>query len=758
MSVDLERQLAAYGEHLETLAASARPVTETLTPAAGRRTYWRGIAVAVAAAAVVFLVIGSIALLSPFSGDEIEMVTDPATPSTVPDATPTSVPEMTPTVAPDVTPSTMPGTTIPAVPIPGLSGSGMLAINGIRDLALAPDGAIWVATWGGVVRWDTGASVPVVYGEEDGLPAAGVYQIFVTADGTVWAFGDGWVAYYDGTWQGVEAHTEMWFDAIAADTMGGVWVIEIDDNRLLHIDRNGTEQISLPERWDSFSDIAVDDAGRVWMVSGDGDDGVVVYDGSSWREYTTADGLPGHVLSDVDVAPDGTVWISTEAVDHGVPDPGEDPNVAAAGVASFDGETWTTYTTADGLASNEGTIAIAPDGTVWVVHSVPFSPWGAVSAVSRRDGDTWTIFDVEGSRRRGAVGGSDGTLWLGTNNGIVHFDGATTTRYVVPDEMAPAAVPLTLEPTTSAATPVDAGPFGEVAWRTFDVPVGHGLDVGVATPHGCVAHSDVSLMTSPDGVDWVAVEPPLKARGFAASGDDLYAFGDGEVVRLVWTGTTWRAANLLEINGLESDRSIEHMAFGDGVTVMTDGSQIFFSADGHTFDPALRGPEFVGDDDAVPVFFTESEFIAFSSQCQPVIWTSTDGNTWEPVSTESPFGSTSCIVDIAERDGRFIAIVRMHPDGGWGGETLWASDDGLTWNQVPRENIDGSMAEPASIGAGEAGWVVLHGNALMYSPDGLKWVAPDGPPEIGWAYGAPTAVVGTDRILMRDAYIGEITR
>jgi sugar lactone lactonase YvrE len=743
-------------------------------------------AAAVGAAVAVLVLIGGVTLL--LGGPSTNEVIEEPMP-TVATTTPTTVPDGTPTTDPDSTPSTVPGTTIPTTPIPDLSASGLLAssfINEASDLALAPDGAIWAATRSGVVRWDTGASIPVVYGEEDGLPAAAVDQIVVAADGTVWAFGDGWVAYYDGTWQLVETHSDMWFDALAADTTGGVWVIGIDDNRFLHINRDGTEQISIPESWDSFDAIAVDDADRLWMVSGDGDDGVVVYNGSSWREYTTADGLPGHVLSDVDVAPDGTVWISTEAVDHGVPDPGEDPNVAAAGIASFDGEAWTTYTTADGLASNEGEIAIAPDGTVWVIHPDRTSPWGAVSAASRRDGDTWTVLDVEGSWWRGAVGGSNGTLWLGTNSGVVHFDGTTTTRYVVPDEMAPAAVPLALEPTTSAAKPVDAGPFGEITWQTYDGPAGHSLGDGIATPHGFVANGDVSSMTSPDGVNWVTFKPPLKALNFAVSGDDLYALGDRDVVRLAWTGTTWRAADLLEIDGLESDQWIQQMAFGDGGIVMTTETQILFSTDGHTFAPARQGPDpallrgagnsgecqpsFGGGGARIgPVVATESGFVALTAGnsggwddfplCEPVVWTSSDGSTWDLDSAESPFGPTAYVYDMAERDGRFVAV------GGQGarfsGATLWVSEDGVTWNEIPPGHIDGSIVDyPVSIGTGEAGWVVLHGHALMYSLDGLDWVAPDGPPEIRWGYAVPGLAVGTDRILV--AYdvtrIGEITR
>ena len=753
MSVDLERQLAAYGEHLEMLAISATPDTATPTPVSGRSRYWRGIAVAVAAAVVVFLVVGSIALLSPFSGEEADTVIEPATSSTVPGSTVPVSP-----IPDSVTPSTVPGTTVPVAPIPDLSASGLLAsrfINEVRDLALAPDGTMWVATRGGVVQWDTGGSVRAVYGEEDGLPAAGVERIVVATDGTVWAIGGGWIAYYDETWQPIEINTGELPGELTADPTGGVWAV--GGEVLFHLDRSNVEQISIPAGdWNGYDAVAVDVAGRVWMVSGDGDHGVVVYDGGNWLEFTIADGLPSHILSGIAIASDGTVWISTEARDQGVLDPGEDPNVPAAGVASFDGQTWTTYTTADGLASNEGKIVVASDGTVWVVHRDPVSPW-LVSAASRRDVDTWTVFDVTGSRRSGAIGDSDGTLWLGTDNGIVHFDGTDTTRYAVPAEMAPPAAPsFSLEPTASAVGSVDAGAFGEIRWQAYQEPLGRGgTGDGVATPHGFVSRGEFA-MTSTDGVNWTTVEPPLNARDFAVSGDDLYALGAG-AVRLTWTGTTWRAADMLQINGLESGRLIEHMAFGDGATIMTDRSQIFFSTDGTTFNPALQGPDPAGEDNIGPVFSTGSGFVAYTcgprdiwGECGPIIWTSNNGSTWDLVSTESPFGSNTWVLDIAERDGRFVAIVRMQARNVWGDETLWVSEDGLTWNRVPPEHIDGSDTEetPVSIGAGEAGWVVLRGNALIYSVDGLNWVTPDGPPEIGWGYGAPSAVVGKDRILV----------
>jgi ligand-binding sensor domain-containing protein len=50
------------------------------------------------------------------------------------------------------------------------------------------------------------------------------------------------------------------------------------------------------------------------------------------------------------VAPDGALWFGT----------------GWSGVSRFDGETWTSFTTDDGLVSNGvHSIAVAPDGALW---------------------------------------------------------------------------------------------------------------------------------------------------------------------------------------------------------------------------------------------------------------------------------------------------------------------------------------------------------------------------------------------------------
>jgi ligand-binding sensor domain-containing protein len=95
--------------------------------------------------------------------------------------------------------------------------------------------------------------------------------------------------------------------------------------------------------------------GSVWF--GRWESGVAHFDPASpeakaWTTYTAADGLASDSIIAIAAAPDGSVWFGSDDDTYGV--------------SHFDGETWTTYTTADGLANNEVmSIVVAPDGSVW---------------------------------------------------------------------------------------------------------------------------------------------------------------------------------------------------------------------------------------------------------------------------------------------------------------------------------------------------------------------------------------------------------
>lgn len=747
---------------LAEIDARAHPMQghHRLTTVNSPKRRWTGVLVAAAAFAVVMIIGGFVWLISGTGSDVID---EPMPVSSIPDVT------------------------VPATPLLDLPGSGL--INEVRDLAFAPDGALWIASRNGVVRSDTEASTFAIYGEADGLPASDVDMIAVAIDGTVWAAGRDWIAYYDGTWQALEVELA---DELAADPLGGVWGVGWggdSDEAIFRIDRSGVEQtIPFPEGhagWGGGVDVAVDSVGRFWMVDRFDAHTVFVYEDGDWREVTTSEPLFGgaffNIVSNVAVASNGTVWVST--VSSSDPEP---EGSLAPGVAALRNQTWTTYTTNDGLASDDGRVVIGSDGTVWVIHR---------NAVSRYDGVGWTVQDIAGWSRSGAVGAGDGTLWLGTDNGVIHVDGTDTTQYAIPDEMAPITASFSLEPMSPTEPIVDAGLFGEVTWQAFATPAGHSVHGSVATAHGFAARSRTSIQASTDGMEWFASEPPLDTRELVASEDDLYGLGEG-AVRLAWTGTTWRAVDELAVPEPGPEiraepgylESVERMAFGEGVTVMTARSRVFVSTDGHTYVPVSRGPdpgllEGAGDPDSWdgspaggcepswfggwdgegsigPVFATSSGFVAFTSGhpndwndfglCRPVIWTSPDGSVWDLSSAESPFGPDAYIHDIAERDGRFVAV------GGQGSNdqgALWVSDDGLVWNEIGAEQIVGSITVALwAVAAGDAGWVALYDGPqarAMYSLDGLSWVVDTvALPGIDWGFGAPDVAIGTDRILV----------
>jgi ligand-binding sensor domain-containing protein len=92
----------------------------------------------------------------------------------------------------------------------------------------------------------------------------------------------------------------------------------------------------------------VDKSGIVWCGTWGG--GLARFDGSKWKNYSMADGLPGNHVFMLDQDPAGKMWIGTNN-----------------GLASFDGEKFKTLTTKDGLFSDT-VFAMATDakGTQWV--------------------------------------------------------------------------------------------------------------------------------------------------------------------------------------------------------------------------------------------------------------------------------------------------------------------------------------------------------------------------------------------------------
>ncbi|MCE5249557.1 hypothetical protein LLG96_04975 [bacterium] len=81
----------------------------------------------------------------------------------------------------------------------------------------------------------------------------------------------------------------------------------------------------------------------------------------SWRQFTTADGLPANEVRAIAEDANGVLWFGTDG----------------GGVARYDGASWTVYGEKDGLVNNEAReLAFDKDGVLWV---------GTPRGVSRND-------------------------------------------------------------------------------------------------------------------------------------------------------------------------------------------------------------------------------------------------------------------------------------------------------------------------------------------------------------------------------------
>ena len=129
----------------------------------------------------------------------------------------------------------------------------------------------------------------------------------------------------------------------------------------------------------------------------------------TWRDYTTADGLPDDTVQALAFSPDGTLWIGMKE----------------GGVAQLAGGNFHNFTVDDGLGSNNvKDIVITADGVVWA---------GTAAGLSRYDGKQWVTLTTKDGLVHNIVNGlaltGKNNLWIATEAGISYYDQTTWTNY-----------------------------------------------------------------------------------------------------------------------------------------------------------------------------------------------------------------------------------------------------------------------------------------------------------------------------------------
>ena len=199
--------------------------------------------------------------------------------------------------------------------------------------------------------------------------------------------------------------------------------------------------------------ILQDREGYLWFGTAAG--GVSRYDGHEFVTFTTDDGLVNNSVSSIVEDRQGNLWFGTEKPGASRHD-GQTTRqrhvllgkATRLGVSRYDGQTFTTFTTEDGLAYDDvSSIVEDRQGNLW--FGTGWWPAPDVGGVSRYDGQTFTSFTTEEGLVHNTVWSMsedrEGNLWFGTLSGVSRYDGETFTSFTTEEGLADNKVRAILE-------------------------------------------------------------------------------------------------------------------------------------------------------------------------------------------------------------------------------------------------------------------------------------------------------------------------
>jgi len=238
---------------------------------------------------------------------------------------------------------------------------GFRLSSNVRALTVAPDGVLWVGAGCGVARLPN----PAETGEVDQH-----WQAIATCD---------------------SLHGNV--HSVASAPNGSAWIAT--DFSLYHLS---------DEEWTVYEGrmptaLAVAPDSTIWVSHSPLSGGELsAFDGHAWITHTGS--LPiGPPVTSLAAKGDGSVWAGAR---HG-------------GLARFDGRSWTEYGVADGLPSERvADLVVTPDDVLWAITD---------EGPAYLEGDAWkkVLLDRDCGTTNAMGFAPDGSIWLGTSRGAVHF-------------------------------------------------------------------------------------------------------------------------------------------------------------------------------------------------------------------------------------------------------------------------------------------------------------------------------------------------
>jgi len=218
-----------------------------------------------------------------------------------------------------------------------------LADYWVYSFAQQANGTIWIGTWAGLNAFDKKTEKFTTYLKE--LVNEWVYGLAVDSKDHVWIGTEGGVNMFDGkTWK---AWTHK--DGLGAPNTEN---LPLSSNSGLGTrSRHNLSPMQFGQKTYNPNYVFALVTGKddsVWAGTWGG--GVSHYDGKTWTNYTTKDGLAGNIVYSLARDANGVLWFGTDS-----------------GLTRYDGEHWVTFNHKDGLLDDSIYAVVVTDkNEVWV--------------------------------------------------------------------------------------------------------------------------------------------------------------------------------------------------------------------------------------------------------------------------------------------------------------------------------------------------------------------------------------------------------
>jgi len=240
--------------------------------------------------------------------------------------------------------------------------------NNLFAVDVDTEGSVWISGFNGVSRfngttWDH-------FNETDGLATNYTWKFLAASDGTVW---------FATTQNGVSRYKDGNFEVVSDLTVFDECIYE-------------------------------DSKGNIWLGSYS-NSGILLFDGTTFKTYTQADGLIGTIVTEISEGPDGAIYAATDA-----------------GLARFDGTSWSEQAVNGEFGNYVDEIFLDSRGYLWTTGISNYKWDGIIFQEMPKNGNyTATITES-----------NDGTIWF-AYNGLMAINVNDEAYYFRKNEGAPSS-------------------------------------------------------------------------------------------------------------------------------------------------------------------------------------------------------------------------------------------------------------------------------------------------------------------------------